>query len=74
MKMSLRRNLTILAVAAWAIAAPAATVTAAPPDQPAELSVGQPAPDFDLTLFSGEKVSLKSFRGHSVVINFWRSG
>ena len=35
--------------------------------------VGQPAPDFNLTLFSGEKVSLKSFRGNAVIINFWHS-
>jgi cytochrome oxidase Cu insertion factor (SCO1/SenC/PrrC family) len=59
-----------------AIGIPAATTVAAVPEsgQPAELTVGQPAPDFNLTLFSGEKVSLKSFRGHSIVINFWRSG
>ena len=36
--------------------------------------VGQPAPDFNLILFSGQKVALKDFRGKSVVINFWASG
>ncbi len=43
--------------------------------QPAALpSVGRPAPEFDLTLFNGQKVALKDFRGKAVVINFWSSG
>lgn len=59
----------------WAIGIPAATTVTAVPlaGQRAELSIGQPAPDFNLTLFSGEKVSLKSFRGNAVIINFWHS-
>jgi peroxiredoxin len=36
-------------------------------------SIGHQAPDFNLTLFSGEKVTLKSFRGKSVIIHFWHS-
>lgn len=36
--------------------------------------VGQPAPEFDLNLFNGQKVALKDFRGKSVVICFWSSG
>jgi cytochrome oxidase Cu insertion factor (SCO1/SenC/PrrC family) len=35
--------------------------------------VDKPAPDFRLTLFSGEKVKLKDFRGMVVVLNFWHS-
>lgn len=37
-------------------------------------SVGQPAPDFSLTLLDGRKVSLKEFRGKPVLVNFWHSG
>jgi cytochrome c biogenesis protein CcmG/thiol:disulfide interchange protein DsbE len=32
-----------------------------------------PAPDFTLTTFSGEQVSLSRLRGQVVVINFWAS-
>ena len=32
-----------------------------------------PAPDFTLTTFSGEQVSLSQLRGQVVVINFWAS-
>lgn len=32
--------------------------------QPAVPTVGQPAPEFDLTLFSGQKDALKDFRGN----------
>ena len=41
---------------------------------PAVPTVGQPAPEFDLTLFSGQKVALKDFLGRLVVIIFWSSG
>ena len=32
-----------------------------------------PAPDFSLTTFNGEQVSLSALRGQVVVINFWAS-
>jgi len=32
-----------------------------------------PAPDFSLTTFSGETITLSQFRGNVVVINFWAS-
>jgi peroxiredoxin len=62
-------------IMAGVIGIPAVTTVSAAPlvEQSVELSVGQPSPDFNLTLFNGEKVSLKSFRGNAVIINFWHS-
>ena len=36
-------------------------------------ALGEPAPDFALTLFDGSEVSLSSMRGQVVVLNFWAS-
>lgn len=36
-----------------------------------EPKVGQPAPNFEMTLVDGSKVSLADLRGQVVVINFW---
>ena len=36
-----------------------------------QVSVGQIAPDFELTTLSGETVSLSDFRGQGVFLNFW---
>jgi peroxiredoxin len=36
-----------------------------------EPKVGQPAPDFTLTLVNGQTVNLSDLRGEVVVINFW---
>jgi thiol-disulfide isomerase/thioredoxin len=33
--------------------------------------LGKPAPDFTLVDLSGKKVSLKDFKGHPLVLNFW---
>jgi cytochrome c biogenesis protein CcmG, thiol:disulfide interchange protein DsbE len=33
--------------------------------------VGMPAPNFQVTTFSGEKVSLADLKGHVVLLNFW---
>lgn len=33
--------------------------------------IGEVAPDFELTLFTGEKVKLSELRGNVVVLNFW---
>jgi cytochrome c biogenesis protein CcmG, thiol:disulfide interchange protein DsbE len=73
--MNLCRALTVWLIVSWTVGiAAATTVMAAPPiGQPSELSIGQPAPDFDLTLFNGKKISLASLRGKSVIINFWHS-
>ncbi|WP_281890257.1 redoxin domain-containing protein [Paenibacillus sp. YYML68] len=35
------------------------------------LAVGQLAPDFELTLLTGEKVKLSDYRGKVVFVNFW---
>ncbi len=35
--------------------------------------VNRPAPDFTLTTFDGEAVSLRALRGKPVVVNFWAS-
>jgi cytochrome oxidase Cu insertion factor (SCO1/SenC/PrrC family) len=64
-------------VAIWMIASLAVTTAAAAPseEQPAAPpSVGQPAPEFGLTLFSGKKITLKEFQGKPVILNFWYSG
>lgn len=34
-------------------------------------AVGQPAPEFELTLMNGSKVSLAELKGQVVVLNFW---
>ena len=73
--MNLCRNITMWLIMVWVIGIPAATTVTAVPlvGKSVGMSVGQPAPDFNLTLFSREKVSLKSFRGNAVIINFWHS-
>ncbi|HEY7347697.1 MAG TPA: TlpA disulfide reductase family protein [Ktedonobacterales bacterium] len=37
------------------------------------IGIGQAAPDFTLTGVDGHPVTLSSFRGHPVIINFWAS-
>ena len=39
----------------------------------AALQVGQPAPEFQLTTFAGDTVSLSELRGQVVVVNFFAS-
>ncbi|MGQ0794422.1 MAG: TlpA family protein disulfide reductase [Deltaproteobacteria bacterium] len=41
-------------------------------DRPSPL-LGRVAPDFTLTLFDGERVSLSDYRGQAVLLNFWAS-
>jgi thiol-disulfide isomerase/thioredoxin len=36
-------------------------------------AVGSPAPDFTLSLFDGEELSLADQRGMVIVVNFWAS-
>jgi thiol-disulfide isomerase/thioredoxin len=40
------------------------------PNAPSPL-LGKPAPDFTLVDLSGRKVSLKDFKGHPLLLNFW---
>ena len=34
-------------------------------------TVGEPAPNFELTTFDGQKIRLSDLKGHVVVLNFW---
>ncbi|HEX6494320.1 MAG TPA: TlpA disulfide reductase family protein [Acidobacteriaceae bacterium] len=40
------------------------------PNTPSPL-LGKPAPDFTLVDLAGKKVSLKDFKGHPLLLNFW---
>ena len=41
--------------------------------QQGQIGVGERAPDFTLTTFSGETYHLQELRGKVVVLNFWAS-
>src|SRR6516165_3745233 len=58
---------------ALASASHAELIPAAPGDVPQEHSAltGRPAPDFTLSDLSGNKISLSSFKGKPLLINFW---
>ncbi|MEO6360689.1 MAG: TlpA disulfide reductase family protein [Sphingomicrobium sp.] len=54
------------------LAAAAASVLAATPATAgSKLKVGQPSPDFELTLMDGSKIKLSQMRGDVVLVNFW---
>ena len=74
--MNVYRKTVMCLIMVWMIGLPAATTVAAVPmaGQPVELSVGKPAPGFDLTLLNGKKATLREFQGKAVLIVFWRSG
>ena len=59
--MRWRSRIAVLALAALAAVSPAQ----------AKIKVGEPAPDFELTLIDGSKVALHDLRGQVVVLNFW---
>jgi cytochrome oxidase Cu insertion factor (SCO1/SenC/PrrC family) len=70
-----RRAVVSLAVAGMIVCLAVSTAPAASmAGEPAAPTVGQPPPDFELTLFNGNKVALKDLRGKAVLIVFWRSG
>jgi thiol-disulfide isomerase/thioredoxin len=58
---------------ALASASHAELIPAAPGDVPAQSSrlTGRPAPDFTLPDLNGNEVSLSSFKGKPLLINFW---
>jgi thiol-disulfide isomerase/thioredoxin len=62
-----------LAMAAKAELAPSSSSSNASPDAMLTSSplIGKPAPDFTLEDLSGQKISLASYRGKAVMINFW---
>lgn len=62
-----------LASASHADLIPAAPGSANPGDVPQEVSplLGKPAPDFTLPNLGGNDVSLTSFKGKPLLINFW---
>jgi cytochrome c biogenesis protein CcmG/thiol:disulfide interchange protein DsbE len=41
--------------------------------QQGSIAVGEPAPEFTLTTFEGQQVSIAELRGKVVVVNFWAS-
>jgi cytochrome c biogenesis protein CcmG/thiol:disulfide interchange protein DsbE len=47
----------------------AASIGAASPKP--RFEVGQPAPDFQVTTFDGQKLTLADFKGQVLVLNFW---
>lgn len=61
--MRVRIRDIILALGAVMLTAPAAAERAP--------KVGQPAPDFELTMIDGSKVRLADLKGQVVVLNFW---
>jgi cytochrome oxidase Cu insertion factor (SCO1/SenC/PrrC family) len=68
--MVARTSLSLVVVASGVLGGVA--VRAAPPPS-LKVAVDKPAPDFNLTLLSGEPVRLIDFRGKVVVLNFWAS-
>lgn len=62
MKWDLRR------LAIWS-ALFALTLTS--PVQARQPRIGEAAPNFELTLFNGEKINLEDLRGQVIVLNFW---
>lgn len=40
-------------------------------EEPVDIAIGEPAPDFTLKNLKGEKVSLSDYKGKIVLINFW---
>ena len=69
-RMPVRRVLCVLVVVGlvW-VTGPVGGADARSP----QVAVEKPAPDFTLTLLSGEKVRLADFRGKVVLLNFWAS-
>jgi cytochrome c biogenesis protein CcmG, thiol:disulfide interchange protein DsbE len=41
--------------------------------QPRSELLGDPAPDFTVTTFDGEEITLESLAGKAVIVNFWNS-
>lgn len=62
-------GLLVILLGVWAIQGGAASLGIGPSST--TLRVGQPAPDFTLETVAGEHVRLSSYRGKTVLINFW---
>jgi len=63
-------SLVLLTVAALV---PGQMLVRAAPLPSLKVAVNEPAPDFALTLLSGEPIRLIDFRGKVLVLNFWAS-
>ena len=57
----------------FAATPPAGLTAYEPPQSPALLAAGTPAPDFTLSTLDGKSVSLASLKGQVVLIDFWAS-
>ena len=57
-----------LALVAFCLAASINHAAASPK---ARFEVGEPAPDFQVTTFDGQKLTLADFKGQVLVLNFW---
>ena len=69
------RQISIWALLAWSVLMVLLVVIGLSllRSQQGPIGIGKPAPDFTLTTFDGEQISLADLKGKVVVVNFWAS-
>ena len=69
------RQISIWALLAWSVLLTLLVVIGLSllRSQQGPIGIGKPAPDFTLTTFDGEQISLADLKGKVVVVNFWAS-